>query len=163
MISEPHPLDEVLARTDAMLYAKTPANCYATAMLVRIDGDQRALRYANAGHPPGYLLDCRGTVRYRLDSTGQPLGCLPEGGAGKSAWHALDRGDTLVLVTDGILEAASPEGEFFGEERVLDVVRQHLDRPAQAIAEAVQEAIGEFCRRSQDDATIVVMKVTGSV
>lgn len=163
LVSDPHPLDEVLARTNAMLYAKTPANCYATAMLVRIDGGRRTFKYASAGHPPGYVLDCGGTVRCRLDSTGRPLGCLPEGGAGKSAWLPLDPGDTLVLLTDGILEAASPEGKVFGEHRVLDVVRQHCGRPARAIADAVHEAVGEFCGRSQDDATIVVMKVTGGV
>jgi sigma-B regulation protein RsbU (phosphoserine phosphatase) len=163
MVSDPHPLDEVLARTNALLYAKTPSNCYATALLVRVDGDARRFTYASAGHPTSYVLDRRGEVRWRLDSTGRPLGCLPDGEAGGSDWHSLDEGDTLVLVTDGILEAASPDGVFFGEGRALGVVRRHLGGSAQTIAEAVHAAIGEFAARSQDDATIVVMKVTGSV
>lgn len=159
MISEPHPIDEVLARANAMLYAKTPANCYATAMLVVVDGNRWTLTGASCGHPPGYVLDRDGAIKRRIDPTGQPLGCFAGCDVTTTGPHALDAGDTLVLLTDGILEAASPEGGSFGEQSALDVVRRHLDRPARAIAEAVHEAVGQFCGRSQDDATIVVAKV----
>ena len=159
MVSEPHPIDEVLARANAMLYAKTPANCYATAMLVVVDGSLSTLTCASCGHPPGYVLDRGGTIKQRIGPTGQPLGCFAGCEVTTTGPHALDEGDTLVLLTDGILEAASSDGELFGEQSALDVVRRHLDRPAQAIAEAVHEAIGQFCGRSQDDATVVVAKV----
>jgi PAS domain S-box-containing protein len=161
MVADPHPIDEVLERANALLYARTPANCYATALLVRVDGARRALWYANGGHPPGFVLDSGGAIKSRLESGGHPLGCFASCGAGTSLPQTLDVGDVVVLTTDGILEAASDADEPFGEERLLAAVRERLHESAQQIAEAVQEAVAAFSGGAQDDATLVVMKVAG--
>jgi sigma-B regulation protein RsbU (phosphoserine phosphatase) len=157
---EPHPIEEVLARANAMLVAKTPDNCFATAVLVDIDSSSGTMTCASCGHPPAYLLDRDGHVKSRIESSGRPLGCFPDFEVRATSAVSLQAGDTLVLMTDGILEAESLDGELFGEERVLDVVRRHLGGSAREIADAVQSRIECFCDRRQDDATLVVMKVT---
>ena len=161
MVGQPHPLDEVLERANALLHAKTPSNCYATAMLVRVNGARRTLSFANAGHPPGLILGASGALKLRLGSTGRPLGCFERAEVGASSLLCLDVGDVVVLATDGVLEAASDGGEPFGEDRLVAAVRACLTRPAQAIADAVHEAVNLFSGGAQDDATLVVMKVTG--
>jgi PAS domain S-box-containing protein len=160
LVGDPHPIDEVMDRANALLYAKTPSNCYASATLVRVDTARREIRFINAGHPPGYLFGCNGTIKRRLDTPGTPLGCLPRFCGRSSEWVAVERGDVLVLLTDGILEATSADGEFFGEDRFLEVVRRHLSEDPQTLAEAVQDAAFAFSGRLQDDSTLVAMKVT---
>ena len=73
----------------------------------------------------------------------------------------LESNDVLLLVTDGVLEASSPDGTPFGRERMLDIVRANRDRKSEEIIEALQEALREFIGSGelQDDVTVVVMKV----
>ena len=74
----------------------------------------------------------------------------------------LERGDTVLLLTDGVLEASSPEGgALFGEERVLEVVSASRGKTAAEIVEDLFRAIRGFTRREKptDDMTAVVIKV----
>jgi sigma-B regulation protein RsbU (phosphoserine phosphatase) len=68
-------------------------------------------------------------------------------------------GDLLVMCTDGILERRAPDGTFFGEERLREVVRQKRTAGATAILEAIFEAAETFGigRAWEDDATVVVV------
>jgi sigma-B regulation protein RsbU (phosphoserine phosphatase) len=76
----------------------------------------------------------------------------------------LEPGDVLVMLTDGILEAESPQQQMFGDGRALEVVRAHLHLPAAAIVDALHEAACEFCqaRSTKDDITSLVVKVGDS-
>lgn len=121
--------------------------------------DPRAgiLRYANAGHPHAFRVRRDGEAA-RLGATAPPLGLSEEettAGA-ESPWVA--GRDLLLLVSDGITEAENESGERFGEARVLDIVRTQRDRPAQAIVDAVCEAVAVFDETATDDRTILVLK-----
>ena len=73
----------------------------------------------------------------------------------------LEPTDVVLLVTDGILEASSPEGALFGVDRVLEVVRANRDRRASEIIQNLQQAVFDFTglNQPQDDLTAVVIKV----
>lgn len=73
---------------------------------------------------------------------------------------ALDRGDIPVLPTDGILEATSPSGEEFGDERLLQIVRENRHRSAREIIGSILSSSLRFTQRYQleDDTTAVVVK-----
>ncbi len=73
---------------------------------------------------------------------------------------AVEPGDTLVCVTDGVTEAESAAGVPFGSDRLLNVVARHRHESAGEIIDAVWAAIGEFSGRSTflDDATAIVVK-----
>jgi sigma-B regulation protein RsbU (phosphoserine phosphatase) len=72
-------------------------------------------------------------------------------------------GDILLLVSDGVFEARSPDGAYFGLDRVLETVANHRDKDASTIVQRLHDAAIEFAgRRSlDDDLTAVVVKVTG--
>ena len=72
----------------------------------------------------------------------------------------LHPGDLVLALTDGVLEARAPDGREFGEHRTLEVLRAHRHRPAEAIAQALYEAVLSFCNRPhlKDDVTLVVVK-----
>jgi PAS domain S-box-containing protein len=161
MVSEPHEIDEVMQRANALLYARTPANVYATALTVLIDAEQRALCHINCGHPAGFILNSGGCVKTKLGTNATPLGFFHEFAGEKGPWIRLDHGDILVLVTDGILEAESPDGEQFGDDRLLECVRAYRECPARPIAKAIQQAAAVFAEDAlKDDGTVLIMKVT---
>ena len=99
-----------------------------TAILVSLDSSTRSLAYASAGHVPGYVLDARGQTKAVLPSTDLPLGIDLASVFSASAAIPLEPGDLVLLLTDGIVEAASPSGARFGLERAVGLVRQHRQR-----------------------------------
>jgi phosphoserine phosphatase RsbU/P len=74
----------------------------------------------------------------------------------------IEPGDLLVLFSDGISEASRPDGEDFGEDRLVELLREHRSESAQAIIETVIQRVTEFIAGAPpaDDITIVVAKRT---
>jgi sigma-B regulation protein RsbU (phosphoserine phosphatase) len=73
---------------------------------------------------------------------------------------SLEPGDTLLVYTDGITEAEDPDGEEFGEQRLLEVVVQHCTASLPDIASAVERAVDTFARGVpfKDDRTLVMIR-----
>ena len=90
-----------------------------------------------------------------------PLGILANTQFPCSAPIQLHSGDVVVMLTDGILEAFSPDRVQFGIDRTVQLVRKHHDRPATQIIEALRKAVDEYTERTEllDDLTLVVIKV----
>jgi sigma-B regulation protein RsbU (phosphoserine phosphatase) len=100
-------------------------------------------------------------VRCRLESTGLPLGVSPDVTFPTRTGIALQPGDLLLLLTDGIVEARSPDGDAFGVRRALDVIRVYRADSARQIAVNLYHAVRAFSQETsqQDDITAVVVKV----
>jgi len=119
--------------------------------------------YVNAGHQPPILFFREQTpgklCEVELSNGGTVIGPLPEARfqRGFARVHA---GEVLLLLTDGILERRDKKSEFFGDERVRSLVRQHQSQPATVILERLFEAAIAWGdgRPWEDDATIVVVK-----
>jgi sigma-B regulation protein RsbU (phosphoserine phosphatase) len=115
----------LLTLTNQRLAGDLVTGHFVTLLLLRLDPDTRVLVHASAGHCPGYVLDQHGQIKAMLASTGLPLGIdsaheFPAGPA-----LTLGPGDLVFLFTDGLVEAASPDGKLFGVERTLEIVREH--------------------------------------
>jgi len=152
---------EILTRANGILAEDMGTERFITLCFLRIDQRKRTLTYASAGHPPGYILAADGRLKRTLPRTGVPLGMQPD-----STYHAskeiqLESGDLILILTDGIEEAMSIEDDFFGVDRALDVVREHRDKPAKAIVEALYKAVRSFSGNAAplDDLTALVVKV----
>ena len=125
--------------------------CYAV-----VDPVKGSLAYANAGHPHAFLVSDQ---VQRLDATRPPLG-LGDGGAERVL--TFQRGNAILcLFTDGLADARGPNGERFGEQRVLSHVVNLRGRPARHILEAVFTDIAAFTggAPANDDRTLVLLKV----
>ena len=121
------------------------------------------LVYVNAGHQPPILFfreQSPGKVcEVELTNGGTVIGPLPEARF-RRGFARLHPGEVLLLLTDGILERRDKKGEFFGDERVRGLVRQHQAQPATVILERLFDAALAWgdARPWEDDATIVVVK-----
>jgi sigma-B regulation protein RsbU (phosphoserine phosphatase) len=153
--------DDIVARTNALLCTETEDDRFVTMLLARLDPQSRSLWYVNAGHPAGCVLDASGAVKATLDSTALPLGVVADEDFPSGGPIALEPGDLVLLLTDGVLEARSPEGAQFGVERTLDVVRAARYKSAAEIIEGLREAVCRFAWQSKlpDDLTALVVKV----
>ncbi len=119
--------------------------------------------YVNAGHQPPILFFrervAGKTSELELSNGGTVIGPLPEARF-RRGFARLHAGEVLLLLTDGILERRDRRGEFFGDERVRELVRQHQAQPAPVLLERLFEAAIAWGdgRPWEDDATIVVVK-----
>jgi len=122
-----------------------------------IDAPTGAGFFVNAGHPGPFLCDRRKGDFHRLGRPDILLGV--EEFRPTEACHTFRPGERLVMFTDGIVEAADPAGERFGDERLRDVVRECLPADPESCAEAVFRCVQEFRgdARQMDDETIVVV------
>ena len=162
-------LPRLAARMNEFLYRTTPGNKYATFFYAQVDGDRRQLRYVNAGHNPPYLVRAgqrpsEGTdgdsSLQELTIGGAVVGMLP-GMSYEEATIDLCPGDVLLLYTDGVTEAHSPDSEEFGEDRLKALLREVAHLPAENIRERISAELREWIKDAEqyDDLTFVVMKV----
>jgi PAS domain S-box-containing protein len=152
---------DMLAMVNSSLLAETEDDRFVTMLFACINPKTRTIVCANAGHPTGYVLDSPGAIKALLESEAMPLGVMPGTKFPVGEPITLDPGDLVVLLTDGILEAMAPDGEFFGSQRVLDVVRENRHGKAAEITVALREAVRVFSQQEDltDDVTAVVIKV----
>ena len=115
--------------------------------------------YSGAGHS-GYLLRANGECQ-SLDSSGFPNRHLGGSEYSASSEIALETGDVLLLMTDGISESSLPDGTRFGVSRALDIIRSNRNELAREIIDTLfrEVRIALDGTRQQDDMTALVAKV----
>jgi len=118
------------------------------------------IEIANAGHCPPLLVR-DGTVT-RLEASGVPLGI-----AANCEYRAeqlqLDPGDILLIYTDGLTEARDSADEEYGEERVIEAIRERCHSDAREVVDASLERLEQFLRGSapSDDLTVMAIRRSG--
>ncbi|MFF3306338.1 PP2C family protein-serine/threonine phosphatase [Streptomyces sp. NPDC002952] len=126
---------------------------FATLVLasVRRQAGQVRLRLTSAGHMPPLIVRRDGHVE-EADTAGQLVGALPQALA-RTAEVVLAPGETCLLYTDGITEArGGPFGdELFGEERLLQTLRECGRMPAEAVVERVQMVASQWLGSNNHD------------
>lgn len=147
----------LMARLNALIFRSARGRKYVTFFFARYSPATGLLRYVNAGHNPPYVLTADGLSE--LPSTGRPIGILPESSYQTGAIE-LPPGSTLFLYTDGLNEAADPDEEEFGNDRLRNLVAAQRDADAAAIPRAILDAVTTFERgaKATDDKTIVVLR-----
>jgi phosphoserine phosphatase RsbU/P len=150
---------DLCARLNQLVCSNTAADKFITFFYGLIDATTRKLAYSNAGHNSPILLRRDGSS-IRLPEGGAALGIFPE-------WQyqageiQLAAGDRLLLFTDGVTEAMSPQGEEFGEARLLALMTADPELGAAELQERILHAVTEFSAGVQDDATLIVLVVSG--
>jgi sigma-B regulation protein RsbU (phosphoserine phosphatase) len=148
---------EVMSLLNHHLYASTPLEKYATLFLGTFDSPTRQMTYTNAGHLPPLIIAGDGSVR-RLDEGGLVIGLFDDLSFEERTIQ-LHPGDIFVAYSDGITE---PENEFgeFGEQRLLELVRDYRNLPLARITDHVIEAVQAWIGGAEqpDDVTLVLAR-----
>jgi serine phosphatase RsbU (regulator of sigma subunit) len=130
-----------------------------TLFYAKLDVPSRRIQYTNAGHFPPFILRSLDEVLW-LDEGGPPVGLIPEV-TYKTASMDLLLGDTLVLYTDGVIEAENREGEQYSKERLVNLVRDNPRLGARELITAIHSSVSAFTGSPelQDDFTLVVLRL----
>ncbi|MBW7874043.1 MAG: SpoIIE family protein phosphatase [Ignavibacteria bacterium] len=124
-----------------------------------VNDETRSFTYVNAGHNPPLLVRA-GEIRY-LDKGGIILGVMPTMLPYASETIELQQDDLLVLFTDGVTEAKSPEDEEFTDEALEALVKSITGLPANKVLERITEEVNKHANGAMqsDDITVIVIKV----
>jgi serine phosphatase RsbU (regulator of sigma subunit) len=119
-----------------------------------------SLVYGSAGHTPAYLIPAADRhAAHALPCTGMPLGIFPDQDWGQQAVQ-LAPGDLLCAYTDGLTEAQSAGGEFFGTARLLEALRASSGQSADGVSSTVFARLDSFTggAAQADDVTLVLAR-----
>jgi serine phosphatase RsbU (regulator of sigma subunit) len=149
---------EVLERVNRLLCEKSLPYQFVTLFLFVLN-PQGMGQFISAGHTPAYLFHSATGKIEELGSNANVLGLFDDASYESSVFR-LDKGDILVVYSDGLTDAENPQGEMFGEERLLRLIRQEAPSGSQAIEQRLLKAIEAFTQGlpQTDDITFVVVE-----
>jgi serine phosphatase RsbU (regulator of sigma subunit) len=154
-------LPDTVRFIDAAIASTFGPERFVTAVLAELDLRSGRMRWHNAGHPAPLLLRGGRVVKVLETEPGLPLGL---GGDVETVWQQLEPGDRVLFFTDGVVEARSAAGEFFGVSRLVDFVgreeagRQPVPETMRRLMHAILDhQAGEL----QDDATTMLIEWQG--
>jgi sigma-B regulation protein RsbU (phosphoserine phosphatase) len=148
---------ELCHRLNRILCEITPVGKFISFFYALLDSVDNRLTYCNAGHNPPLLIRADGTSM-ELKAAGAVLGQFPHWLYEESQMQ-MRSGDTLILFTDGLVEACDADEEPFGEHNLIRVGRENPSASAEELLGLLMRAASRHCRgHFQDDASLIVLK-----
>jgi sigma-B regulation protein RsbU (phosphoserine phosphatase) len=149
---------QLCSKLNAVLCETVAPGKFVTLFYGIIDTQQRHLHYENAGHCLPLLVRADGSIVMPASYSGV-LGIFSHWTFRDSELQ-LEPGDCLVMMTDGVLEAAKGDEEEFGYQRLIDAVAKSRATGANGIRNAIMEAVSAYCEgQFADDASLIVVTV----
>jgi phosphoserine phosphatase RsbU/P len=147
----------LLGLLNHQLFESTPPEKYATLFVGIYDGRSRTLTYSNGGHLPPILIGKDGTVR-RLEAGGTVVG-LFDGMTYEEDSVKMVPGEIFLAYSDGVTEPENDFGEF-GEQRLIELVRENRNLPLPQISQIVTLAVDDWIgdKEQPDDVTLVLAR-----
>ncbi len=158
-LSEGVELAKLVAAINDSIYAASIASRFITCFFGILDLERATVTSVNAGHNPPFLLGADGTLRREFTKGGLCLGMF-EGARYEQEIAELMPGDVVASFSDGVTEAQASDHLEFGEERLLEVLRDCRGSRAEAMVVAVKERVDAFVGDAPqfDDLTVVILR-----
>jgi len=147
-----------LSKVNDLLWDSVEDNQFITAIYGMLDVTNRTFVFANAGHNPPVLVSPNGEYRF-VEYGDTPLGMFRE-----ARYHQhfirFERGQVLVIYTDGITEATNSKDEEFGQDRLAKSILEGIDLPAKKLIDHIRKDVADFTERKflDDDGTVFIVK-----
>ena len=152
---------QILKQMNATLADHNHSQMFVTCFLAIINNNTGELQFANAGHNPP-IIGSNYNYRFLKCKTGFVLGALEDAPIVDETIQ-LQNGESIMLYTDGVTEARNPEGEFYGENRFLELMNARDYTCLVETHHALKDDIERFIdgEDQSDDVTIITMKFHG--
>jgi len=153
-----HSFERLLEQMNEMIRDFTGGSIYLTLFLALLDSESKRMHYINAGHNPPALVRANGKVEL-LEEGGTVLGLLPRVRYSRAQVN-LQKGDVLVLYTDGVTEATNPAGDMFGLEAMAESVEAtRPDTTPETVLARIVADLQQFTEGTPqgDDQTMVII------
>ena len=148
----------LLSKINNLLWDSIEDNQFVTAIYGILDTTNRTFVFSNAGHNPPLLIKSDGEYRF-VEYGDTPLGMFLD-----ARYHQhfirFEKGQVMVLYTDGITEAANDADEEYGTERFAKRVLEGIDLPAKELIDFIRKGVADFTERKflDDDGTLFIVK-----
>ncbi len=154
-------LEEIVNELNAAVFNVTQGDKFITLFIAKYDANTRTLHYVNAGHTPPVLLSNGEAVLLKNGCTS--LGWLPELPFLEIGGLCLTKEALIFSYTDGLTEVRNSAGDEFGEDKLLDFLRQHTNEGAKSLNTKLLDHIEAFRGREPwpDDITVLTCRVFG--
>lgn len=149
---------ETVARLNRIICLNVPDNKYVTFFLAALDPGSGRIDYVNAGHNPPLVVRASGQVD-PLTQGGTVLGMF-DTAPYEQGTTTMQKGDTLLIYSDGLSETFDPEGEEFGERGLAGVALRSRPLDAAALQDEILRELDRFSlgAKATDDRTLIVLK-----
>jgi sigma-B regulation protein RsbU (phosphoserine phosphatase) len=162
MARQGHAPEEILRQLNDELLEQNPRGMFVTLQLMVFDPVNRRVTCASAGHHAAVRMTPGQPPRFAFTASGRVLGLMPAEDVGAETLP-LEPGETFVLFTDGVSEAFGPNGELFGEERLLSHLQASPGASARETTLGILEAVRRHAggAKQSDDITVVSVRYAG--
>lgn len=152
---------QILREVNATLYDNNKSQMFVTCFLAILDKRTGELEFANAGHNPP-IIGSNNNYRFLKCKTGFVLGGLPQAVV-EDEKITLGHGESITLYTDGVTEARNEKGDFYSEQRFLNLFNSRDYTCLVEMHHALKDDIERFCDGADqsDDITILTFKYHG--
>jgi sigma-B regulation protein RsbU (phosphoserine phosphatase) len=162
--SQPGTISEIITAMNRHLTRDVlESGRFMTLFYLSIDPNEKRIDWVRAGHDPALVYDPEGDGFEELKGSGVALGVNADFDFQENSMGSLANGQVIAIGTDGIWEAVNSQGEMFGKERFRNIIRQNATAGSGDILNAVYNELNLFTRgrKSEDDITLVIIKVDG--
>ena len=152
-------LEEVAEAVNEQVCRDLPVGRFVTAFIGLLDCKSHEMHYVSAGQAPLMLVHKGAGVDVR-GANAMPLGIDPDMRADEVEPFAFDVGDVFALLSDGYYEASADDGDMFGDDRVVEILREDCDGGVEARLGALRSAVDTFTgsKPREDDQTAIIIR-----
>ncbi|MDQ3131346.1 MAG: SpoIIE family protein phosphatase [Acidobacteriota bacterium] len=147
-----------LSKVSNLLWDSVEEHQFITAIYGILDATNKTFVFSNAGHNPPLMMKPDGEYRY-VEYGDMPLGMFLE-----TRYHQhfirFEKGQVMLIYTDGITEATNLDGDEYGNERLAERVLECIDLPAKEMIDHIRKGVADFTERKflDDDGTLFIVK-----
>jgi sigma-B regulation protein RsbU (phosphoserine phosphatase) len=153
--------EKVLDRVNQDIAMDNPSLLFVTLFFGILNIRTGELQFANGGHNPPLIIRS-GDVRMMESTGGIALGVMEDFLYG-SKTMALQRGDLIVLYSDGVTEAMNRDQELYSDQRLIELMHTLKDRSVDEVIRGIIESVDTFCQDEprSDDITLMAIRFNG--
>ncbi len=154
-----HAPGEIVSRLNRMLAKDNTTDMFVTYWLGILNIRTGTLDFTNGGHNPPLVRRADGTTEFLPQRHGPMLGVVPAKEY-KNDTITLNPGDMLILYTDGVTESFNAAGKMFGNEGLVDTVKEHSAATPPEMLQHIQNAVFQFATgvEQADDITLLLIE-----
>ena len=150
---------KILSAVNDRLAENNEQKMFVTAWIAIFDKETGVLQYTNAGHNPPILLSANKEATMLKKVHGLVLGAMAHVPY-QSDVMKLQKGDRLLLYTDGVPEAHNLKDDLYGDEKLLDLVGKTSEKTGEEVVDAIFQSIDEFASGAPQFDDITMMSVS---
>jgi phosphoserine phosphatase RsbU/P len=155
--NEKDPLSKLAENVNNIFHRDSLPSLFASMIYIQIIPENGKVKYVNAGHLPPLILK-GGTVE-ELPKGDAAIGIIKDSKF-KEQKIELKKGEVLIVYSDGVTEAINETGQFFGKDRLFNIIIKYKDLSVDKLGEAITRQVEFFCGDAprSDDLSLIILK-----